>query len=116
MPPAPQLGGLFEGLIASELLAQSAWSRADVKLWHFRDRNGLEVDLVVERADGAVLAIEVKSSSSYRGDQFTNLAKFASLMPGRFVGGLVLGMAPSAYRYTDKLWGLPASVLWTGFG
>lgn len=116
VPPAPQLGGLFEGLITSELLAQSAWSRADVKLWHFRDRNGLEVDLVLERADGAVLAIEVKSSSSYRGDQFTNLAKFADRMSGRFVGGLVLGMAPSAYRYTDKLWGLPASVLWNGLG
>lgn len=116
LPPAAQLGGLFEGLIATELLAQSAWSRADYKLWHFRDRHGLEVDLVLERADGAVLAIEVKSSSSYRGDQFTNLARFADRMAGRFVGGLVLGMAPSAYRYTDKLWGLPASVLWTGLG
>lgn len=116
LPPAPQLGGLFEGLIASELLAQSAWSRADFKLWHFRDRHGLEVDLVVERSDGAVLGIEVKSSTSYRGDQFTNLARFASRLPDRFVGGLVLGMAPSAYRYTDKLWGLPASVLWTGLG
>lgn len=37
-------------------------------------------------------------------------------MAWRFVGGLVLGMAPNAYRYTDELWGLPASVLRTGLG
>lgn len=40
------VGSLFEAFVAGELLKQRSWSEHDYQLFHFRDRDGAEVDLV----------------------------------------------------------------------
>lgn len=57
---------MLEGLVAAELLKQQTWTNAEFDLYHFRDRNGLEIDLVLEFAGGRILAIDVKASTSFR--------------------------------------------------
>ena len=42
------IGGLFEAFVASELLKQQSWSEHGFQLFHYRDRDGIEVDLVLE--------------------------------------------------------------------
>lgn len=106
------IGGLFEAFVASELLKQRAWSEQDYQVFHFRDRNGVEVDLVLELDDGRVLALEVKASSTYRADQFAGLRFLKDKLGDRFVAGIVLGMSDTGYQYADRLYGLPASALW----
>lgn len=106
-------GHLLEGFVASELRRQQTWSSGDFRLFHYRDNDGAEVDLVVELADGRVLAFEVKASATYQAKQFKGLATLRDALGDRFVGGFVLGTASAAgYRYAPKLWGLPASALW----
>ncbi|MFZ1911954.1 MAG: ATP-binding protein [Propionicimonas sp.] len=106
------IGGLFEAFVATELLKQRAWSEQDYQLFHFRDRNGAEVDLVMEFDDGRVLGIEVKASSTYRAEQFVGLRVLRDNLGDRFLGGFVVGMADAGYQYAERLYGLPASALW----
>lgn len=106
------IGGLFEAFIASELLKQQAWSEQDYQVFHYRDRDGAEVDLVIELDDGNVVGIEVKASSSYRGDQFTGLRFLKDKLGDRFLAGIVIGMSGVGYQYADRLYGLPAAALW----
>ena len=105
-------GALLEGYVVAELLKQQTWSETDFSLWHYRESTGTEVDIVLEFADGAVLALEVKAASSYSAAQFKGLAKLRDGLGERFLGGVVLTTADHGYRYADRLWGLPISALW----
>lgn len=106
------LGGLLEGLVVGELLKQAGWSDTDFNLFHFRDRNGLEVDLVIELDDGRVFGIEVKAARSFKAEHFAGLRQLADRVGDRFLGGIVLNTSDNGYQYADRLWGLPISALW----
>jgi predicted AAA+ superfamily ATPase len=57
------LGGLFESLVTLDLRVYAQHSEAKVK--HLRTFGGdHEIDLIVERADGRVVAVEVKLTQS----------------------------------------------------
>jgi predicted AAA+ superfamily ATPase len=110
---APELfGTLLEGFVASELLKQQTWTEEPFELFHFRDADGLEVDLVMEFDDGGVFLIEVKASQTYRSEYFAPMKKLASKLGDRFIGGVVLGTAETSFQHSDKFWGLPISALW----
>lgn len=106
------MGGMLEAFVAGELLKQQGWSEQDYQLFHFRDRDGVEVDLIIELGDGRVVGIEVKASSSYRAEQFAGLRFLRSKLGSRFLAGIVLGMSTTGYRYADQMYGLPVSALW----
>jgi predicted AAA+ superfamily ATPase len=109
---ADQLGKLLEAFVVTELARQRDWSDEDFNLFHFRDRNGAEVDLVIEYGDGSVFLIEVKASMTYHPRHFSAMRYLAQRLGDRFVGGAVLGLAPQALSFGNKLWGLPVAALW----
>lgn len=106
------IGGLFEAFIASELLKQQSWSESDYQMFHFRDRDGVEVDLVLELDDGRIIAIEVKASSTYRAEHFAGLRFLKEKLGDRFLAGVVVGMSDTGYQFANRLYGLPAAALW----
>lgn len=54
------VGGLFEGFAAMELARQLTWSDTPVTMFHYRTRDKVEVDVILEDRLGRVVAIEVK--------------------------------------------------------
>lgn len=106
------LGRFLEGFVASELLRQRTWTSVPFELYHYRDTDGAEVDLVMETEDGDVIAIEVKAASSFSAKQFAGLAKLQVALGDRFKAGIVLNTAREGYRYAPKLWGMPIAALW----
>lgn len=62
--PQTQLEPLLETLVATELLRQLSWSPSFSTLWLFRDRSGVEVDLLLEHPDGHIVGIEVKATGT----------------------------------------------------
>lgn len=64
----PALVGQFlESLVFSELLKQRSWSPIQLEIYHFRDGDR-EVDFVLEKPDGTVIGLEVKSTKTIRDD------------------------------------------------
>lgn len=111
-----QIGGpfgqLMETFVANEVRKQLTWSENRPSLWHFRDRSGAEVDLVLEHPDGRVVGIEVKATSSPSGDDLRGLRFLADRLGDRFHFGILLHTAPEATRFGPNIAALPVSVLW----
>ncbi len=109
---ATKLGPFIEALAASELQKQRAWSREEFDLYHFRDRDGLEVDLVIEFADGRVFLLEVKATETYRAQHFDGIRALAARLGDRFLGGAVLGLSGTSHQIGERMWALPLAALW----
>lgn len=105
-------GALLEGFVAAELMRQRAWTATDFDLYHYRDRTGAEVDLIMELSGGQVIAIEVKAATSYQSAQFKTLKVLRDKLGERLLTGIVLTCAPTGYRFGERLYGLPISALW----
>jgi uncharacterized protein len=61
----PAAGGLFETFVTTKPLKQAGWSERTVDVFHYRDRSGPEVDLVLEdRHTGQVAAVEIKLTAT----------------------------------------------------
>jgi predicted AAA+ superfamily ATPase len=107
-----RLAPYLEGIVAAELLRQQETSAVPYRLAHLRERNGLEIDLLVEMADDTVYGIEVRTAAAFRPHQFSALEALAARAGSRFRGGIVLNTAPVGFKYRPGMWGLPISALW----
>lgn len=63
-PGAPMADPLLETCVRMELTKRRGWSARQPTVRHWRDRNGAEVDLIVEDDNGAFAAVEVTASAS----------------------------------------------------
>ncbi len=108
----PVGGGFLESFVVNELARQAAVVDEPLVLAHFRDRSGVEVDVLVERADGTVIGFEVKSATSAGTGDATGLRFLRDRLGDRFIAGFVLHTGPFSASLGDRLWALPIGGLW----
>lgn len=108
-----ELGHLLETFVVGELLKEASWMDGIAGVGHWRTYDGVEVDLVVERDDGAVVAFEIKAAGRVPGDDFRGLRKLRDAVGEAFVAGVVLYTGERGYTYEDRLHVLPIDRLWT---
>ncbi len=113
-PPIPRdgtlLGHLFESLVTLCMRVYAQASEARVK--HLRVQGGRrEVDLIVERADQRVLAIEVKLSGSVTDDDVKNLLWLKEQIGDDLLDAMVINTGPQVYRRKDGIAVVPAALL-----
>lgn len=110
----PELAGrLVETLVVGELRAQAEWSETRPGVYHFRDRDGAEVDLVLESGDGRVVGVEVKVGATVRAEDLKGLRLLESRLGDDLVAGIVLCTAPEPRHLGGRLWIMPISALWS---
>jgi len=96
----PLVGSLFENLVVVELLKERTNKGKLPNLYFYRDSNGNEVDILLE--DGSdLIAIEIKSSSTFSSSLLKNLKRFKSIAPQ--VNRCYLVYNGEAYALTDKI-------------
>jgi uncharacterized protein len=109
----PELAGrLIETFVVGELRAQAEWSQARPGLFHYRDRDGAEVDLVLESGDGRVVGVEVKARATVRAGDLTGLRLLERRLGTDMAAGIVLCTAPELRHLGGRLWIVPISALW----
>ena len=106
------LGQLLETFVGNELRRQIGWSELQPTMWHFRDRGGAEVDLLLEAPNGEIVGIEVKATSSPTPSDLKGLQFVAERLGARFRFGALLCLAPEAHRVGDRLAIMPVDRLW----
>lgn len=109
---APVGGGFLESFVVNELAKQAAVIDEPLTLAHFRDRSGVEVDVLVERADGTVIGFEVKSATSAGARDAAGLRFLRDRLGHRFIAGVVLHTGPIRASLGDRLWAVPIGGLW----
>ena len=109
----PLLGRLLETFVVGELRKQVSWTNLQATLYHFRTAAGSEVDVVLEKADGAVAAIEVKASATVDTSDFASLQTLRDQLGKQFRAGVVLYLGDQALSSGDRLWLVPIPTLWT---
>ncbi len=107
-------GQLLETCVFQELRRQAGRHDARISFHHFRDKDGAEVDIVVERGAVAVSGVEVKASGTVRPGDFRGLRKLREALGKRFAGGVVLYDGEAAVPFGDRLHAVPVRRLWEG--
>jgi predicted AAA+ superfamily ATPase len=105
-------GQLLETFVYQELRRQASWSDQGFRFYHLRDRDGYEVDMVLEREGRDIAGIEVKSAATVTGRDFRAMRRLESAIGDRFCAGVVLYDGESAVRFADKLYAVPIAALW----
>jgi len=82
-------GELFETFVVGELNKWVSSSGADIRLFYYRTRSGLEVDILIERGDG-LFGIEIKSRESVDRSDASGLRRLAEAAGERWRGGMVV--------------------------
>lgn len=111
-PLAAATGPLVETLVAMEIRKQLGWSETEARMFHFRDRGGTEVDLVLETRSGKVAAIETKAAGTVRAADFRGLRLLADRLGDSFAGGVVLYTGREAVPFGARLAAVPIAALW----
>ena len=107
------LGSLFETFVYSELLKHSLRSDYQYDFYHYRDKDKVEVDLVIEESSDNLIGIEVKASASVRQDDFKGLKRLKSVTGKAFQRGCVFYFGEKVLSFGDRLQAFPASMLWS---
>ena len=83
---------------------------------YFRDMDGAEVDIVIERGATRVAGVEVKASGTVRAADFRGLRKLQGALGYRFTGGVVLYDGEATVPFGDRLHAVPVRWLFEGAG
>ncbi|MBK8523640.1 MAG: ATP-binding protein [Betaproteobacteria bacterium] len=107
-----RLGNALETFVYSELLKHATNATADYQLFHYRDLDQFEVDLVIENANGQLIGVEVKAAASIKESDLRGLKRLSSLAGEQFKLGVVLYDGTETLPIGDRLWAAPISTLW----
>jgi uncharacterized protein len=102
----------MEGFVLMELARQLTWADEEIRLHHYRTKDGVEVDAVLETNDGRIAGIEVKASATVTGADFKGLRHLQSQAGEMFTAGVVLYVGDASLSFGPRLTALPISALW----
>lgn len=109
----PELfGHVLENYVATELVKLLSFSETNLKLYHFRTSDGKEVDFILEKPNGNIWAIEVKSTDRVSSRDFSGIKVVQQLTDQDFIGGVVLYTGKDVVPFGNNLWAVPFHILW----
>lgn len=99
----PLYGSIFETLIVSEALKHytNLGIKKDIYFW--RDQQGLEADLIIEK-EAIIELVEIKSSQTIPENIFGRLSEIASVLNTKTNQNLIYGGKTSSKRSSGSVW------------
>jgi uncharacterized protein len=110
--PGGAAGPMMENFVVMELARQLTWSDERARLYHYRTKDKVEVDAVLETPDGRVVGVEVKAGATVRTEDLAGLRNLANLLGDRFVAGFVLYTGQQTLPFGEKIRAVPVEALW----
>lgn len=104
-------GQALETFVYLELRRQASWLEERVTFSHFRDKDQVEVGIVMENGR-RVAGVEVKASSTVKSDDFAGLRKLQRASGAAFAAGVLLYDGGSVVGFGENLYAVPISTLW----
>ena len=106
------LGPLLESFVYSEIAKAIALSGEMTAASHYRDKDGVEVDLVLERPPGTIIGVKVKAGATAHPRDFKGLQRLKEVSGNRFACGILLHDGERIQRTAPGLFAMPIRMLW----
>ncbi|GHU26201.1 hypothetical protein AGMMS50256_02850 [Betaproteobacteria bacterium] len=107
-----RFGHLLESWVVQQIITQAGWTDPDLRFWHYRDKDQVEVDLVITRGR-QTWGVEVKSSMTVLPGDGRGLRRLAEQCGKDYCGGVVLYAGGSAYALEgNHTFAVPLAQLW----
>jgi uncharacterized protein len=106
------LGQLLETFVFQELRRQASWRGEPTGFFHFRDKDGAEVDIVLEVGARELAGIEVKASATVTAADFRGLRKLKQAASRRFTAGVVLYDGETSVSFGEGFYAVPLRAVW----
>jgi hypothetical protein len=107
------LGKITETFVLNELMKLNTWSKTKCRIYHYRTQLGKEIDFLLERNDGSIVAIEIKSSTTVDSSSFAAMISLSHDLKKKFVRGIVIYAGKEVIPFGNNLLALPIQSLWT---
>lgn len=106
-------GHLLESFVLHQLALQASWLPRKTRLWHYRDKDKVEVDCVLTQGD-QTWGAEIKAAGSITASDSKGLRRLAEQAGSNFRGGIVFydGTTVLPIDRELKLYAVPLSKLW----
>lgn len=108
-------GQLLETFVFQELKRQASWNDRPVRFQHFRNKDGVEVDIVMEQA-GRLTGIEIKASATVTKKDFRGLRRLLETNAKRFAAGVLIYDGEHAVGFGENLYAVPVRAVWETAG
>lgn len=105
------LGQFLETFVFHELGRQATWNDHPVDFFHYRDKDQVEVDIVLERSR-RVAGVEVKAGATVTRSDFRGLRRLKEASGDAFAAGAVLYDGENVVGFGDGLYAVPVRLLW----
>jgi hypothetical protein len=104
-------GRVLDAFVAAQVRAEIAVSDATPRLHHLRDREGREIDLLLDYGRRGLVAIEIKASSAPTKADAAHLIWLQERVP-TMRAGLVLHTGRRVYLLHPGIAAVPIAALW----
>lgn len=106
------LGPVLKNFVFSELAKTASQSEDPTLISHFKNKDGIEVDFVLERLTGLTVGIKVKSTVTTRLEDFRGLELLSKKLGSQFACGIVLHDGYQIQQISSNLFAIPVKMLW----
>ena len=107
-----RLGRLLETFVVQELQRQASGHEWRHSFSHYRNKDGAEVDLVIERDAATLAGVEVKSAATVKQTDFRGLRLLKNATGERFKSGVIVYTGDRILPFGDNLYAVPLEFLW----
>jgi predicted AAA+ superfamily ATPase len=104
-------GFVLENFVACEIRKQIAVTN-DAKIFHFRTQDQKEIDFIVEKQNGDLLAIEIKASTSVFPGDIKHIQFMQKEFPKNFIRGIVLYQGNKTICLDKDIYAMPMQSIW----
>jgi predicted AAA+ superfamily ATPase len=104
------LGQLLETFIYQELRKYADWHDDVLSFYHFRNKDKVEVDIIIEQ-NRKLVGIEIKAAATIAGSDFKGLRKLQNATGEQFSAGVVFYDGETILPFGENLFALPISML-----
>jgi predicted AAA+ superfamily ATPase len=106
------LGQMLESFVYGELRRQASGLDDGITFSHYRDKDGAEVDIVIEHSGSRTSGVEVKASSTVHPTDFRGLRRLREATGRRFGCGVILYDGEVSVGFGDGMFAVPIAELW----
>ncbi len=106
-------GQMLETFVYQELCRESSKYEDEFRFFHYRTRDGVEVDIIIEQG-AKLVGVEVKASSTVRPSDFKGLRSLKEYAGDRFVKGVVFYDGEATVGFGDEMFAIPIRSIWEG--